>query len=174
MRTPLQNGQWGFSTNPRTKKFFQMWRNMMDRCYNPKNKGYIFYGGRGIQVCERWHDFENFLHDEYEPFYWHWITFGDKNTTIDRTNNEGNYTPDNIQYSSNKAQSQNQRMGKTKLTLIQRNNLIKSLIRQGKTNKDIFIEFKIGDKNNYRWIFNKRINLLREDVERLDRLRAHM
>jgi hypothetical protein len=36
---------------------------MMQRCYNPNQKAYKFYGERGINVCERWHSFENFYND---------------------------------------------------------------------------------------------------------------
>ena len=50
-------------SNPFFRKPYQTWKNMMERCYNPKNRYYINYGGEGITVCERWHDFNNFLDD---------------------------------------------------------------------------------------------------------------
>ena len=34
------------------------WRSMKQRCYNPSNDNYKYYGGKGIKVCEEWHDFE--------------------------------------------------------------------------------------------------------------------
>lgn len=41
------------------------WKSMMSRCFNPKNKSYSDYGGRGITVCKEWADpqtgFLNFL-----------------------------------------------------------------------------------------------------------------
>lgn len=40
-----------------------LWGAMISRCYNPKNKMYYAYGGIGITVCERWHNFGNFLDD---------------------------------------------------------------------------------------------------------------
>jgi hypothetical protein len=42
----------------------------MKRCYNENGSRYKDWGGRGIRVCERWHDFPNFLEDMkegYEP-----------------------------------------------------------------------------------------------------------
>ena len=39
------------------------WTAMLARCRNPNIKDYHRYGGRGIMVCDRWHDFRNFLED---------------------------------------------------------------------------------------------------------------
>jgi len=40
---------------------YRTWKGMMERCYNPKNKRYIRYGGRGITVCDRWQDVKHSL-----------------------------------------------------------------------------------------------------------------
>ena len=45
------------------RKYYDLWRNMIHRCYNPKRHDYGRYGGKGITVCERWHCFEYFLED---------------------------------------------------------------------------------------------------------------
>ena len=39
------------------------WGAMIQRCTNPKNSKYKYYGERGITVCDRWKSFENFLED---------------------------------------------------------------------------------------------------------------
>lgn len=39
------------------------WRGMMNRCYKTSDKRYAIYGGRGITVDERWHDFWEFVYD---------------------------------------------------------------------------------------------------------------
>lgn len=44
-------------------KFYNMWHSMMQRCYYPKNHSYHRYGGEGVFVDERWHNFENFIED---------------------------------------------------------------------------------------------------------------
>jgi len=37
-----------------------IWRGMKDRCYNPRNQAYEYYGGRGIEISDAWMDFERF------------------------------------------------------------------------------------------------------------------
>ena len=71
------------------------WYNMINRCYNPKRKGYKYWGGRGISVCQRWLDsFEDFREDVGErPTSKH---------SIDRIDNGGNYEPGNVKWSTRK------------------------------------------------------------------------
>lgn len=56
----------GYIGNTNTKDNlyeYYKWRNMLSRCYNPKNEKYKNYGAIGISVCKRWHCFEYFLQD---------------------------------------------------------------------------------------------------------------
>lgn len=65
---------------------------MIQRCENPKDKGYRNYGGRGIRVCDRWHSFINFIADMgNRP--------SDKHQ-LDRKNNDGNYEPSNCRWAT--------------------------------------------------------------------------
>ncbi|MEH7783628.1 hypothetical protein V7332_09220 [Bacillus thuringiensis] len=48
----------------RTKHpLYNTWKNMMKRCHLEKHPNYKYYGGKGVTVTERWHDFENFIDD---------------------------------------------------------------------------------------------------------------
>jgi hypothetical protein len=80
---------------------FRAWSEMKTRCYNTKTKSFKHYGGRGIKVCNRWRNsFENFLAD-----------MGKKpvGLTLDRINNEGNYTPSNCRWATYSEQNKNRR-----------------------------------------------------------------
>lgn len=91
-----RNTKHGKSKSP----IYDVWINMKARCLNKKNTSYKDYGGRGIKICERWLNFENFFSD-----------MGDLSETmqIDRKNNDGNYEPSNCQWVTRKQQSLNRR-----------------------------------------------------------------
>lgn len=78
-----------------------IWIQMRGRCQNPNNSAFSYYGGRGIQVCERWESFENFLSDMGEP-----PTTGH---SIDRIDANSNYSPQNCRWSTDTEQSWNKR-----------------------------------------------------------------
>lgn len=43
-----------------TKPWYNSFRCMHSRCYREKDPSFAYYGGRGIEVCEEWHNIENF------------------------------------------------------------------------------------------------------------------
>lgn len=87
---------------------YRAWNSMKSRCYNKSHTSYRNYGGRGIQVCERWrYDFPTFLNDMGNRPSKH---------TLDRIDNDGNYTPGNCRWATYKEQLNNKR-GNRLLTL---------------------------------------------------------
>lgn len=80
------------------------WKNAVSRCSNTANKQYDCYGGRGIQVCDRWlNSFERFYEDMGES----------GGLTLERVNVNGNYEPSNCTWADTYDQAYNTRMFKS-------------------------------------------------------------
>ena len=84
---------------------------MKSRCNNPSDTAFKHYGGRGISVCEEWTN--SFL--SYYNYVSKLNNYDVDRYSIDRINNNGNYEPGNIKYSTQSDQMANQRVrGKSK------------------------------------------------------------
>jgi hypothetical protein len=84
---------------------YEVWKDMMRRCYNEKYRRYPDWGGRGIKVCPEWHDVLIFAE-------WGKMNGYGSGLLIDRINNDGDYSPTNCKWSTMKEQSNNRRNSK--------------------------------------------------------------
>jgi len=85
----------------RNHRLYKTWQGMIRRCNDPNDFGYYNYGGRGIKVCDRWKDINNFLLDMYATYQ--------EGLELDRINVNGNYEPDNCRWITRKQNMNNTR-----------------------------------------------------------------
>lgn len=87
------------------QKIARAWIGIVERCYNPNESSYYWYGARGIEMCKRWQQsVDAFIQDMGMP--------PTLNHSVDRINNDGNYEPSNCRWATTEEQNNNTRRTK--------------------------------------------------------------
>lgn len=81
---------------------YKVYRCMLQRCYNPKDKSYKNYGGRGIYVCKEWKTSASAF------LCWAKETYK-SGLMLERINNDKGYSPKNCRWATRKEQNRNKR-----------------------------------------------------------------
>ena len=81
---------------------YNRWESIVQRCTNPNDKKYKYYGGRGIVICDGWRN-------DFKAFYdWCLDNGYDEKLELDREDNDGNYEPSNCRFITHRKNSLNQ------------------------------------------------------------------
>jgi len=109
---------------------YRSWQMMKNRCLNPRAVDYRYYGGRGIKVCPRWYDFDNFVAD---------MGVRPSKLTLERKRSNRHYNRHNCVWATRQAQSRNRAYCKLQL---QEAKLIRKLYRGEWTQVQLAARFK--------------------------------
>lgn len=90
-------------TRVETRKFYNTWRKMNQRCYDATNQRYKSYGERGIRVCDEWLGEEGLI----RFVEWALRTCSDQSLTLERKLVSGNYCPENCEWKTWDEQARN-------------------------------------------------------------------
>lgn len=95
--------------NHRNDRLYGTWNMMRQRCNNPNNASYKYYGAKGVKVCDEWGEYENFRKWAYANGYDEDSPLSKHTCTIDRINPYGNYEPSNCRWVDAHTQALNTR-----------------------------------------------------------------
>lgn len=101
----------GDSTRFNKHYLYRTWQHIKDRCYNPNDKGYKNYGGRGIIIYKHWKD--NYI--EFKNWIFNNLGERPEGYSLDRIENNSNYEPNNLRWANRTTQNNNRRNVKKRI-----------------------------------------------------------
>ena len=142
---------------------YARWVDIHQRCYNKNHPRYKDWGGRGIELCQRWHKknlngFKNYYNDIKLLGSSPDVTF-----TIDRIDNNKNYSPDNIRWASKKEQRLNQQNHRVRILTYENESLcMKDWAKKISTHSSN-IHYWLKKNKSFDWIYNHYMNMERKN-----------
>jgi len=135
----------------KNKRLYLLWHGMKQRCYNKKNPCWIYYGEKGIVICNEWLSYENFYEWAIKNGY-------EDNLSIDRIDNKKNYEPSNCRWISKELNAKKAGYEQGRRTLCVETGKIFDTITEArksvglKHNSSIYQSIKEGSKaGGYTW-----------------------
>ena len=140
------------TTHGRTNtRLHNIWTTMLQRCANPNHKSYLNYGGRGVFVCDEWHNFEEFYNWSISNGY-------EDDLTIDRIDTDDGYYPENCRWVDQYVQQNNRRNNR----LVTYNNVIHTVAEWATLlnvdYKALWKRVNRGDMRDFEGYFRERMN----------------
>lgn len=127
------NYKTGYAATGQRKSFYNTWQNMKSRCLRETHPKYHRYGGRGIKVCKEWMEIKGFAS-------WALNNGWEEGMSIDRIDNDGDYTPENCRWVTMSKNSRDK--STTKITRSQAET-IRERIKNGENEQEIADEYGV-------------------------------